>query len=174
MFSCTSGDAAGLAGHAGCLCHRPEIQSLTHRINADLSRRGFVAGMAASAGLFGLAKFASAQPAPAHPILFTNFRLFDGKSSTLREGLCVLVVGNRINAVADGNPAPPDGAQVIDCGGRVLMPGLIDAHWHSMFAALPLPTLLTGDVGYINLAASVEAEHTLMRGFTTIRDLGGP
>ena len=174
MFSCTSGDAAALVGQSGCLCHRPEIQSLTRRISADLSRRGFVAGMAASAGLFGLAKFASAQPAPAHPILFTNFRLFDGKSSTLREGLCVLVVGNRINAVADGNPAPPDDAKVIDCGGRVLMPGLIDAHWHSMFAALPLPTLLTGDVGYIHLAASVEAEHTLMRGFTTIRDLGGP
>ena len=91
MFSCTSGDAAVLAGHAGCLCHRPEIQSLTRRISTDLSRRGFVAGMAASAGLFGLPKLAGAQPASVRPILFTNFRLFDGKSSTLREGLRVLV-----------------------------------------------------------------------------------
>jgi imidazolonepropionase-like amidohydrolase len=176
MLSCTSGDTAASGGHTGCLCHNPAIQFLTRRISADLSRRGFVAGMAASAGLLGLPKFASAQAPVRNPrsICFTNFRLFDGKSGTLREGLRLLVVGNRIEAVADGNPAAPNDAQVIDCGGRILMPGLIDAHWHSMFAALPLPTLLTGDVGYIHLAASAEAEHTLMRGFTTIRDLGGP
>ena len=177
MLSCTSSDTAFSGGHSGCLCHKPEIRSLTRRISADLSRRGFVAGMVASAGLFGLPKFAGAQAAPvrnARPTFFTTFRLFDGRSDSLREGLRLLVVGNRIEAVADGNPAAPNDAQVIDCGGRVLMPGLIDAHWHSMFAALPLPTLLTGDIGYIHLAASVEAEHTLMRGFTTIRDLGGP
>ena len=86
----------------------------------------------------------------------------------------MLVEGNRIKAVTGGNPAAPDGAQVIDCGGRVLMPGLIDAHWHSIFAALPLPTLMSADIGYIYLAASAEAERTLMRGFTTVRDLGGP
>ncbi len=133
--------------------------------------------MAASLALLGLPQPIGAQPLPvqpARPILFTNFRLFDGKSSTLRDGLRVLVEGNRIKAVAQGNPAAPDGAHVIDCGGRVLMPGLIDAHWHSIFAALPLPTLLSADVGYIYLAASAEAERTLMRGFTTVRDVGGP
>jgi imidazolonepropionase-like amidohydrolase len=126
-----------------------------------------------------LPKLASAQSAPAparplRPILFTNFRLFDGKSGTLRDGLRLLVEGNQIKAVAGGNPAATNDAQVIDCGGRVLMPGLIDAHWHSIFAALPLPTLLSADVGYIFLAASAEAERTLMRGFTTVRDVGGP
>ena len=115
--------------------------------------------MAASIASLGLPKRAGAQSAPSlappqHPILFTNFRLFDGKSGTLREGLRLLVEGNRIKAVAAGNPPAPDDAQVIDCGGRVLMPGLIDAHWHSIFAALPLPTLLSADVGYIFLAAS--------------------
>ena len=63
---------------------------------------------------------------------------------------------------------------MIDCGGRVIMPGLIDAHWHTIFAALPLNALLSADIGYIFLAASAEAERTLMRGFTTVRDLGGP
>jgi imidazolonepropionase-like amidohydrolase len=43
-----------------------------------------------------------------------------------------------------------------------------------MFAALPVQTLLAGDMGYIHLAAGAEAERTLMRGFTTVRDLGGP
>jgi imidazolonepropionase-like amidohydrolase len=177
VFSCTSGDTATSSGHAGCLCHRPELHSLTRRISADLSRRGVVAGMAASLALLGLPKPIGAQPLPvqpARPILFTNFRLFDGTSGTLRDGLRVLVEGNLIKAVAGGNPTAPDGAQVIDCGGRVLMPGLIDAHWHSIFAALPLPTLLSADVGYIYLAASAEAERTLMRGFTTVRDVGGP
>ena len=170
---------AAAAGHAGCLCHRPEIHSLTRRIGADLSRRGFVAGVGASVASLGLPKPANAQSAPvagqpSGPTLFTNFRLFDGRSGTLRNGLRLLVDSHLIKAVAEGNPAAPDGAQVIDCGGRVLMPGLIDAHWHSIFAALPLPALMTADIGYIYLAASVEAERTLMRGFTTVRDLGGP
>jgi imidazolonepropionase-like amidohydrolase len=176
MFSCTSLTDTPLARHAGCLCHRPEIQALTRRISADLSRRGFVAGMTASAAMLGLPRRVSAQPAPAQPrsILFTNFRLFDGKSGSLREGLRLLVEGTRIKALATGNPAAPDGAQTIDCGGKVLIPGLIDAHWHALFAALPISTLLAGNIGYIHLAASAEAERTLMRGFTTVRDLGGP
>jgi imidazolonepropionase-like amidohydrolase len=177
MFSCASGTEATSEDKAGCFCHNPQIHSLTRRITADLSRRGFVAGMAASVAALGLPARASAQPSPARPpkpILFTNFRLFDGKSAGLIEGRSLLIEGNRIKAVATGNPAAPDGAQVIDCGGRVLMPGLIDAHWHSLFAALPLPSLLTANVGYIHLAASAEAERTLMRGFTTVRDLGGP
>ena len=177
MFSCTSDDDADLINPAGCLCHRPEIQVLTRRVNTDLSRRGFVAGMATSIASLGLSRHATAQPVPAPPsrqILFANFRLFDGKSGSLREGVRLLVEGNRIKALVAGNPAAPDGSQVIDCGGRVLMPGLIDARWHSLFAGLPLSTLLTADVGFIHLAAGAEAERTLMRGFTTVRDLGGP
>jgi imidazolonepropionase-like amidohydrolase len=106
--------------------------------------------------------------------VFGNFQLFDGKSKTLRGGLRLLVEGNRIKSVVTGDLTPPDGARVIDCGGRAMMPGLIDAHWHTMFAALPVPTLFSADIGYIFLAASAEAERTLMRGFTTVRDLGGP
>jgi imidazolonepropionase-like amidohydrolase len=177
MLSYTSADETVPSDHVGCLCHRPEIQSLSGRIGAELSRRGLVAGMAAAISSLGLPKLAAAQPAPggpSRPILFINVRLFDGKSSALRETVQVLIDGNRIKAVAEGNPPVSDDVEVIDCGGRVLMPGLIDAHWHSIFAALPLPTLMSADVGYIYLAASAEAERTLMRGFTTVRDLGGP
>ena len=168
-----------MTDHVGCLCQRPEIHAATRRISAELSRRGFVAGMAGSIAALGLPRLAGAQSAPppvrpSGPVLFVNLRLFDGTSSALRDGLRVLVEDDRIKAVAGGNPAAPDHAQVIDCGGRVLMPGLIDAHWHSMFAALPLPALMTAEVGYIHLAASAEAERTLMRGFTTVRDVGGP
>ena len=161
----------------GCRCNGPELQAVTRRINADLSRRGFVAGMAAATASLGLPKQASAQSATApasRPIVFKNFRLFDGTSRALRHGLWLLVGVTRIKAVADGKPAEPDGARVIDCGGRVVMPGLIDAHWHVLFAALPLPTLISGYIGTVYLAAGAEAKRTLLRGFTTVRDLGGP
>jgi imidazolonepropionase-like amidohydrolase len=53
------------------------------------------------------------------------------------------------------------------------MPGLIDNHWHAMLArATPAEAL--GDVGFNNLVAGDEATDTLMRGFTTVRDVGGP
>src|SRR5690606_30620397 len=107
-------------------------------------------------------------------ILFTRARLFDGLSSSLQENVQVLVEGDRIIAIdTAANPAPPD-ATVIDCADRVLMPGMIDAHWHTIFAAVPLNVLLAGDPGIIFAASTAEAERTLMRGFTTVRDLGGP
>ena len=54
------------------------------------------------------------------------------------------------------------------------MPGLIDVHWHAMLLALGPDQLLNGDVGYSTLLAADEAKATLLRGFTTIRDVGGP
>ena len=176
MFSCSSGDQPEAVGSPGCSCCGGELQSLTRRINADLSRRGFVAGIGASLAALGLPKVARAQSASnlTQPIVFTNFMLFDGKSNALRGGLALIVEGGRIKALATGNPTSPDGARTIDCGGRVVMPGLIDAHWHCIFAALPISTLISAEVGYLFLAAAAEAERTLMRGFTTIRDLGGP
>jgi len=133
--------------------------------------------MGASLASLGFVQPAGAQLASSGatpPIVFKNFQLFDGKSNTLRGGLRLLVEANRIKSAATGDLTPPEGARVIDCGGRVVMPGLIDAHWHTIFAALPVPALFAADVGYIFLAASAEAERTLMRGFTTVRDLGGP
>src|SRR5262249_26988915 len=58
--------------------------------------------------------------------------------------------------------------------GRTLMPGLIDAHWHAMLIRPNPAQAIVGDVGYNNIAAGVEATDTLMRGFTTVRDVGGP
>ena len=66
------------------------------------------------------------------------------------------------------------GAVIIEGGGRTLMPGLIDAHWHAMFASVPLSIALTADFAYINHVAAAEAERTLMRGFTVSSDMAGP
>ena len=177
MHGCASLTDDFVVRRAACLCHRPEIQALTNRINADLTRRGFIVGVTASLAALGIPSKTRAQPAApasAKTTLFTSVRLFDGKSSALRDGMHVLVEDRRIKAIGTGTPAPPDGAQAIDCRDRVMMPGLIDAHWHSLFAPLPLSVVLQGNIGYIHLAASGEAERTLLRGFTTIRDLGGP
>src|SRR5687767_9097826 len=53
------------------------------------------------------------------------------------------------------------------------MPGLIDAHWHAMLVRVT-PAQAFGDVGFNNFVAGAEATDTLMRGFTTVRDVGGP
>jgi imidazolonepropionase-like amidohydrolase len=126
-----------------------------------------------------------AQPAPVAPppakidakqpsaTLFKNAMVFDGKSDKLTGPTTVLVVGNKIETIG-GDIAAPEKATVIDAGGRTLMPGLIDAHWHTMLVR-PTPTeAVMWDVGYANLVAGAEATATLMRGFTTVRDVGGP
>jgi len=117
---------------------------------------------------------ASATAASVASIVFSNLRLFDGKSDALIEGLRVVVEGKTIRSVEPAEtPLAPE-ARVVDCGGRVLMPGLIDAHWHAMLASLPMTVLLSADVGYITLVAADEARKTLMRGFTSVRDMAGP
>ena len=64
-------------------------------------------------------------------------------------------------------------AVIVAGGARTLMPGLIDNHWHAMLARTT-PAEAMGDPGYNNLVAGEEATDTLMRGFTAVRDVGGP
>jgi imidazolonepropionase-like amidohydrolase len=108
--------------------------------------------------------------------LFQNVRIFDGKSAALSAPSSVLVRGGTIERIS-ANPAATEagaGVRVIDGNGRVLMPGLIDAHWHAFLAATSPMVIMTADPGYLNILAARQAEATLMRGFTTIRDMGGP
>ena len=118
-------------------------------------------------------------PAPAAPpdvTVLQNVRIFDGRTGTLSAPRHVLVRGNTIERIsADPITADRRGTTtVIDGRGRTLMPGLIDAHWHAMLVAPSLEATKAADVGYLNLLAAREAHHTLMRGFTTVRDMGGP
>src|SRR5215475_4307812 len=118
----------------------------------------------------------NAQDVQPATVLFQNVRIFDGKSGTLSGPSNVLVRGNKIERIATG-PIPTDRSAatvLIDGGGRTLMPGLIDMHWHTMLVRPPVAQFLTADVGYLNLIAGAEATDTLMRGFTTVRDVGGP
>src|SRR6187399_2719169 len=121
------------------------------------------------------ASAAQAQPATSAVTLFNNVRVFDGKGTSLSEPTSVLVRGNLIERISP-TPIPVDRSAtttIVDGGGRTLMPGLIDNHWHAMLARTTAAQAF-GDVGYNNLAAGEEATDTLMRGFTTVRDVGGP
>lgn len=116
---------------------------------------------------------AAAQAPAAAGTLFTNVRVFDGRSGNVSAPSHVLVQGNRIARISSAPIAAP-GAVVIDGQGRTLMPGLIDVHWHAMLVRPTPAQALASDPGYSNLVAGAEATDTLMRGFTTVRDLGGP
>jgi imidazolonepropionase-like amidohydrolase len=108
--------------------------------------------------------------------LFQNVRIFDGRSATLSAPSNVLVKDNIIQRISV-DPITTDAnlnATVIVGNGRVLMPGLIDAHWHAFMVATPQMLLMTASSDYLTLLAARQAEATLMRGFTTVRDLGGP
>jgi imidazolonepropionase-like amidohydrolase len=109
-------------------------------------------------------------------VLFQGVRIFDGKSGRLSDASHVLVRGNKIERIST-SPIPVDrrsDTQIIDGGGRTLMPGLIDAHTHIMFSTVPQLAVLSSDIGYLNVAATRAAGDMLMRGFTSARDLGGP
>ncbi|WP_287141088.1 amidohydrolase family protein [Mesorhizobium sp.] len=123
--------------------------------------------MLAAALLLGLCASASADD-----VLFENVRIFDGKGAALSAPSSVRVQGNLIARIST-SPIAAEGAQRIAGNGRTLMPGLIDAHWHAMLIA-STPAEAMGDIGFANLAAGDEATDTLMRGFTTVRDVGGP
>ena len=170
MFSCDTNDEK-IAHGGGCLCRTPAFARLNAHLAAKFSQPSLIAGAFASGSGSGSVRAAASHGSA---MLFTNLRVFDGKSDGLRGGLRVRIEGKTITGVEPAEGPVGADVEVVDCGGRVLMPGLIDAHWHAMMAALPLPVLLTADVGYINLAAAHEAEKTLMRGFTSVRDMAGP
>jgi imidazolonepropionase-like amidohydrolase len=123
-----------------------------------------------------LAAVALAQGPASSAVVFENVRIFDGKSDRLSGPSHVLVVGNVIKTISNAPIADPAGTTVqrIPGNGRTLMPGLIDNHWHTMLVRPTTAELLTRDIGYLNLLAGDEATATLLRGFTTVRDLGGP
>ena len=123
-----------------------------------------------------IAQAVCAQDSQVKGVIIEDVRIFDGRSDRLSAPSNVLVVDNVIRTISSTPIADAAGMKVqrIRGGGRTLMPGLIDNHWHTMLAR-PSPTeAIEGDLGYTNLLAGAEAQATLMRGFTAVRDLGGP
>jgi imidazolonepropionase-like amidohydrolase len=120
---------------------------------------------------------ARSNPAASAPtaLLLRDVRVFDGVGPTLSPRTDVLVRGNTIERIAPGLAAP-GGARVIDGRGRTLMPGLIDVHVHMTFGAMEMTTLMAPDLtpSKAEAGAAAQAELMLLRGFTSVRDVGGP
>jgi imidazolonepropionase-like amidohydrolase len=74
----------------------------------------------------------AAPPAAHGRRLPANATFFDGTGAPRRPGAGVLVEEGRIVRLGDAGDAIPDGARVIDLGGRTLMPDLLDAHAHGL------------------------------------------
>jgi imidazolonepropionase-like amidohydrolase len=107
-------------------------------------------------------------------LLIENARVFDGHGPDLAEGMSVLVEDGTIREVAD-KPLSMGGLDIrrVDAGGRVLMPGLIDAHFHALAADPNIARLEAMSPYHIGQYARGFLEGALMRGFTTVRDAGG-
>src|SRR5580658_10471477 len=104
-------------------------------------------------------------------IVFQSARIFDGASETLRAREHVFVEGGVISEISARPPLPED--EVVDCGGRVLMPGLIDAHVHVYAAGLNIGRVVQSPMSYLAHFAARFLSASLDRGFTTLRDVGG-
>jgi imidazolonepropionase-like amidohydrolase len=107
-----------------------------------------------------------------HPIVLENCTIFDGVSEEVRGGACVVTEGDTIRDVGS-RPAGLANAQRLDCGGRFLMPGLIDLHFHAYSATFDLQWLDRMPKPLLVAHALKHLQGTLERGFTTVRDPGG-
>jgi len=104
-------------------------------------------------------------------LVLQNATILDTRAGALREG-AVRVEGERIVEVAD-RTIRHAGVREVDLRGRVLMPGLIDAHVHSVITTLNLAALQQRPVTLIAQEARHVLEAMLRRGFTSVRDAGG-
>ena len=105
-------------------------------------------------------------------LLFRNGLLFDGQGQESVDGLEVLVEDGRIKEVSDA-PIRAASARTVDLAGRVLMPGLIDAHFHAVAAEADAGKVERMPGSLIAQYARGFLEAAVQRGFTTIRDAGG-
>ncbi len=103
---------------------------------------------------------------------FKNFALLEPEFGELRHGYELLVEGDRIRELSD-KPIRSAGADVIDCGGRTLMPGLIDSHVHVFLSEVYIRTMESMPLTLMTARAVRLMKGMLDRGFTSVRDTGG-
>jgi len=106
-------------------------------------------------------------------LLIKNVDVWDGTSDKLTKNVDVLIDGNLIQKVSK-NISEPNGAFVINGGGKTLIPGLSDAHVHLSATMSDKETRNEAHWMYTSIRTAKAAENFLMLGFTTVRDLGGP
>ena len=117
----------------------------------------------------------SGQESDVNRIVVRNVKIFDGFSDSISGPSDVVIEGSRISAISS-NPVgdtPGLSTLVIDGSGRFLMPGMTDAHVHLMGNANNYLDFVMGATGILFGNTIAEARRMLLRGFTTVRDMGG-
>ena len=105
-------------------------------------------------------------------ILFRNLNLLDPRWNESRGGYEVLVEGDTIKEVSP-KPIKAAKAQVVDCGKRTLMPGLIDCHVHVFLVEVNFRLLESMPLTLLTAKSADLMKGMIDRGFTTVRDTGG-
>ncbi len=103
--------------------------------------------------------------------LFTNARIVDGTAPEAGAPVNVLVEGGTIREV--GKAVSSAKAKIVDLKGRTLMPGLIDAHVHVVAGVADLGRNAQLPDSLVTARSFVIMREMLLRGFTTVRDVGG-
>ncbi len=103
--------------------------------------------------------------------LITNACIVDGTADRRADPVNVLVEGGTIREV--GAKVRSEKARVIDLKRRTLMPGLIDAHVHVVAVSANLGTNAELPDSLVTARSFKVMNAMLMRGFTTVRDVGG-
>ena len=107
-------------------------------------------------------------------VVFEHATLLDCTGRDPQPDSRVVVEDGRIRRIgASAGPAGPREARVIDCQGRTLMPGLLDAHVHLASLDLDPVEEVALAPAVIALRIARQIEDTLQAGFTTVRDAGG-
>lgn len=104
--------------------------------------------------------------------ILKNAVIFDGDSEELLEGGSIVIENDRIREVTVGD-TNVDGATVIDAGGRFVMPGLLDIHFHAYSITFNMQVLDTMPMPTKVAHAARLLKGTLHRGYTTVRDPAG-
>ncbi len=128
-------------------------------------------------GLVGLFVLAAgtvtlqAQQAGGAAVAVRAGRVIDGLSAEPLGPSTILIEGGRITAVGP-DVAIPAAARVIDLSDHTVLPGLIDAHTHVLFAPQDGKNpVLEKSVAFRALEGAAAARASLEAGFTTLRDL---
>lgn len=144
---------------------------MNNSIKSIIALSGFILGLT-------LSLFPRQTIAQQNGVLFTDVNVFDGVSNELLENRNVLVVDNNIHTITQHSITVPENISLttIDGNGRTLIPGLIDNHVHLTFGSLSMQELMNPELTLESVAGKIadEAHKMLLRGFTSVRDAGGP
>jgi imidazolonepropionase-like amidohydrolase len=103
---------------------------------------------------------------------FKNFEMLDPAAGELYGGHELVVEGDTIREVSAGS-IKLERAEIVDCGGRTLMPGLIDSHVHVVLSDVVIRNMESVPLTLMTARAADLMRRMLDRGFTTVRDTGG-